>query len=181
MKKYINGKLVELTPEEIAAMQKEQARAEAYERHRPLTEAEVSRMLIAEQINTLAVDDATALRMREYYPDFGELVKRGYTAKDAGYKFRYGDILYKTAQPNIAFVAHYPPGTGMESMYTRIDEVHDGSEIDPIPYVSNMVLEQGKHYTENGIIYYCYNGSGIAVHGALAHMAAFVEMIEFGE
>ena len=178
MKKYINGKLVELTPEEIAAMQQEQDRAEAYERHRPLTEAEVTRMIIAEQINTLAVDDATALRMRDYYPDFDDLVKRGFTTEKAGYKFRYGDVLYKTAQPNIAFVAHYPPGVGMESMYTRIDETHDGSEYDPIPFVSNMVLEQGKYYTEGGVIYYCYNGSGNAVHGALAHMAAFVEVVQ---
>lgn len=177
MKKYINGKYIDLTPEEIAATQKEQARAEAYERKRPMSEAEVTRMIIAEQINTLAVDDATALRMMEFYPDFDELVKRKYTAKDAGYKFRHGDVLYKTAQPNIAFVAHYPPGVGMESMYTRIDETHDGSEFDPIPFVTNMVLEEGKYYTEGGVLYYCYNGSGNAVHGALAHMAAFVKEV----
>jgi hypothetical protein len=178
MKKCVNGKIIDLTPEEIAAVRKEQACAEAYERKRPLSEAEVTRMIIAEQINTLAVDDATALRMREYYPDFDELVKRKYTAKDAGYKFRYGDILYKTAQPNIAFVAHYPPGVGMESMYTRIDETHDGSEYDPVPFASNMVLELGKYYTDGGVLYYCYNGSGNAVHGALAHMAAFVEVVQ---
>lgn len=177
MKKYINGQYIDLTTEEITAIQKEQARAELMERHRPLSEAEVTRMIIAEQINTLAVDDATALRMREYYPDFDELVKRKYTAKDIGYKFQYGDVLYKTAQPNIAFVAHYPPGVGMESMYTRIDETHDGSEYDPIPFASNMVLEQGKYYTEGGVIYYCYNGSGNAVHGALAHMEAFVKVV----
>lgn len=177
MKKYINGQYIDLTPEEIAAMQKEQARAEAYERHRPLSEAEVTRMIIAEQINTLAVDDATALRMMAFYPDFDDLVERKYTAKDAGYKFRYGDVLYKTAQPDIAFVAHYPPGVGMESMYTRIDEVHDGSEFDPIPFVTNMVLEQGKYYTDGGVLYYCYNGSGNAVHGSLAHMAAFVKVV----
>lgn len=181
MYKLVNGKLVEMTEEEIREhaerIERDSRKAEIAERHRPLSEAEVTRMLIAEQINTLAVDDATALRMREYYPTFDELVKRKYTAKDAGYKFRYGDILYKTAQPNIAFVAHYPPGVGMESMYTRIDETHDGSEYDPIPFVTNMVLEQGKYYTEGGVIYYCYNGSGNAVHGALAHMEAFVKVV----
>lgn len=177
MKKCVNGKIIDLTPEEIAAANKEQARVEAYERKRPLSEADVTRMIIAEQINTLAVDDATALRMMAFYPDFDELVKRKYTAKDAGYKFRHGDTLYKTAQPNIAFVAHYPPGVGTESMYTRIDETHDGSEYDPIPFVTNMVLEEGKYYTADGVIYYCYNGSGNAVHGELAHMAAFVKVV----
>lgn len=40
MKKYINGKYIELTPEEITAMQAEQAKAEAYERTRPPTTEE---------------------------------------------------------------------------------------------------------------------------------------------
>ena len=178
MKKYVNGKLVDLTPEEIAAMQKEQARAEAYERKRPLSEAEVTRMLIAEQINTLAVDDATALRMMAFYPDFDELVKRGFTAKDAGYKFRHGDVLYKTAQPNIAFVAHYPPGTGMESMYTRIDEVHDGSEFDPIPYEGNMALTDGLYYTQDGAVYRCIRDTGTPVYAALRELVGlYVEEV----
>lgn len=37
MKKYINGKYIELTIEEISAMHAELAKAEAYERTRPLT------------------------------------------------------------------------------------------------------------------------------------------------
>ena len=36
----------------------------------PLTESEVSRMLIAQQINTLTVDNNTALRMTEFYPEW---------------------------------------------------------------------------------------------------------------
>ena len=68
MIKLLNGKYVELTSEEIEAMQKAQAAFEAYERTRPLTESEVSRMLIAQQINNLIVDDATASRMVDYYP-----------------------------------------------------------------------------------------------------------------
>ena len=68
MIKLLNGKYVELTSEEIEAMQEAQAAYEAYERTRPLTESEVSRMLIAQQINNLIVDDATASRMVDYYP-----------------------------------------------------------------------------------------------------------------
>ena len=68
MIKLLNGKYVELTSEEIAEMQEAQAAYEAYERTRPLTESEVSRMLIAQQINNLIIDDATASRMIDYYP-----------------------------------------------------------------------------------------------------------------
>ena len=68
MIKLLNGKYVELTSEEIAEMQEAQAAFEAYERTRPLTESEVSRLLIAQQINNLIVDDSTASRMVDYYP-----------------------------------------------------------------------------------------------------------------
>ena len=40
MKKYIDGKYVELTPEEIKAMQEEQARYEAEQAKQPPTESE---------------------------------------------------------------------------------------------------------------------------------------------
>ena len=45
-----------MTADEIAEIQESVARAEAAEKKRPLTEAEVSRMLISAQINTLDVD-----------------------------------------------------------------------------------------------------------------------------
>ena len=178
MKKLLDsGEYIELTPAELAEMEAEQRKAEIAERSRPLTEAEVSRMLITEQINTLSVDDNTALRMREFYPNFDELVKRKYTAKDADYKFRYGDALYKTAQPNIAFVAHYPPGVGTESMYTRIDETHDGTLDDPIPYSGNMALENGKHYMQGDVIYKCIRDTVNPVYNALADLVGlYVEI-----
>ena len=90
MIKLLNGKYVELTSEEIEAMQEAQAAFEAYERTRPLTESEVSRMLIAQQINTLTVDDNTALRMVEFYPEW--TTDTDYTT---GFKVQYGGKLYK--------------------------------------------------------------------------------------
>lgn len=170
MKKFVNGQYIELTAEEIAAMQKEQARAEAYERKRELPAEEITAMLIREKINDLPVDDATAYRMRAHYPTFDELVGRGFTAKTAEYKFTHDGKLYKTAQPNIAFVAHYPPGTGMEAMYTRIDETHDGSEFDPIPYDGNMALTEGLYYTQNGEIYICTRDTVNPVYAALSEL-----------
>ena len=46
MKIYINGKYIDMTAEEIAAMEAEAAKFEAYERTRPLTAEEVTAMLI---------------------------------------------------------------------------------------------------------------------------------------
>ena len=93
MKKYINGEYIEMTAEEIAAMQAEQTKCELMEKSRPLTESEVTRMLIAQQINTLEVDDNTALRMLEFYPEWA--AGQAYTA---GYKVQHGGKLWRCLQ-----------------------------------------------------------------------------------
>ena len=66
MNKWVNGELVGMTTEEIAAQETKRKTFEAAERTRPLTAEEVTAMLIRQQINSLAVDDNTALRMREF-------------------------------------------------------------------------------------------------------------------
>lgn len=178
MKKYVNGEYVVMSAEEIAAMDAEQAEAEAYERTRPLTAEEVTALLIKQQINSITVDDQTALRMRRYYPTFAELV--GQTVK-LGTKFRADDSenadLYKTIQPELTIQAHYPPGEGTESLYTRIDEIHDGTQYDPIPYNGNMALENGKYYIEDGIIYLCNRDTGIAVYNRLADLVGIYVVV----
>jgi hypothetical protein len=69
MKKVVNGIAYEMTPEEITAIQKESARAELAEKSRPLTESEISRLFIAQNINTVITDDATASRAVEFHPE----------------------------------------------------------------------------------------------------------------
>ena len=93
MGKCSNIQYIKPNDDEITAMQAAWATWEAAERTRPLTESEVSRLLISQQINTLAVDDNTALRMLEFYPEWASD-----TAYSAGYKVQYGGTLYKCLQ-----------------------------------------------------------------------------------
>ena len=158
MKIYENGIYRDMTAEEIDAIQDAAAQAEAEEKHRLLSFSEVQEMLVRQQINTLTVDDQTALRMRQYYPTFAELT--GKTVKQ-GTKFRADDSedtdLYKTIQPELTIQAHYPPGVGTESLYTRIDEAHDGTKYDPIPAARGMEYVYGLYYldSEDGKLYLC--------------------------
>ena len=69
MKKYVNGKYIELTPEEITAMQAEAKRAELAEKSLPLTAEEVNRLFITQNIQTIITDDATASRAVEFHPE----------------------------------------------------------------------------------------------------------------
>lgn len=164
MRKILNGKYIDLTPDEITDMQAENAKAEADERHRPLAESEVLSLLLKQQVNNLEVDDQTAFRMREFYPEWADLI--GETV-EAGYKFTHNGVLYKTIPANHTFAAQWVPGEGTESLYTRIDETHDGTMYDPIPYEGNMALVSGKHYSQGGVTYLCSRDTGNPVYHAL--------------
>ena len=157
----------DMTAEEIAAVLKAQAAFEAYERTRPLTESEVSRMLIVQQINTLSVDDNTALRMKDFYPTFESII--GQTVKQ-GFKFTHGGKLWRTEQPEMTIQGHYPPGVGTESLYSEVCESHAGTLEDPIPYSGNMALESGKYYMQDGKVYRCIRDTVNPVYNALSEL-----------
>ena len=176
MKKYVNGECIEMTADEISAMQAEAARAEAQERHRPLTESEVSRLIIRQQINTLDVDDQTAVRMTEFYPEWKDII--GKTVDKSGYKFQHNGKLYKTIPATHTFQSDWVPGVGTESMYTRIDEEHAGTLADPIPYDGNMALTAGLYYVQNGVTYLCNRDTINPVYNALVDLVGvYVEVV----
>lgn len=106
MNKFLNGEIVELSTEEIAAYQAEQKAFEAAERTRPMTESEVSRLLIAQQINTITVDDQTALRMVEFYPEWAACV--AYTAE---YKVQRSGKLWRCLQNHTSQEGWEPEST----------------------------------------------------------------------
>lgn len=164
MKVYENGILRDMTTEEAAALEAAAAQAAAEEKHRPLSLGEVQEMMARAQINTLAVDDATALRMVAYYPEW-----TAGTAYAAGDRLVYNGDLYKVLQAHTAQET-WMPGAGTESLYTRIDEQHDGTKYDPIPYSGNMALETGKYYSQSGKTYLCNRDTGNPVYNALAEL-----------
>ena len=163
MIKLLNGKYVELTSEEIEAMQEAQAAYEAYERTRPLTESEVSRMLIAQQINTLTVDDNTALRMKAFYPEWKENAE--YTAE---YKVQRNGKLWRCRQAHTSQTGWEPENAA--SLWTEICESHAGTLEDPIPYSGNMALESGKYYSQDNKVYRCTRDTGNPVYNALSEL-----------
>ena len=171
MIKLLNGKYVELTSEEIAEMQEAQAAFEAYERTRPFTESEVSRMLITQQINTLTVDDNTALRMVEFYPEWAENAE--YTI---GYKVQRNGKLWRCRQAHTSQAGWEPENAA--SLWTEICESHAGTLEDPIPYSGNMALESGKYYMQDGKIYRCTRDTGNPVYNALSELVGlYVEEV----
>lgn len=121
--------------------------------------------------------DAEALTVKGVYWQWEDLVKAGATV-DKGYRFRYGDKLWRTEQPKYTFVAHYVPGAvGTESLFSVIDESHAGTYDDPIPYDRNMEIYAGLYYIENGITYLCTRSSGQPLYNDLSALVGhYVEV-----
>ena len=171
MKICENGIMRELTSGEIAAMEAEAAKFEAAQRTRPLTAEEVTRLLIAQQINTLEVDDNTALRMTEFYPAWAS--GQAYTA---GYKVQNGGKLWRCIQAHTSQDS-WAPSTDTASLWERIDETHDGTQYEPIPYDGSMALTAGLYYIQDGVIYLCTRDTGNPVYNALSELVGiYVEV-----
>lgn len=155
-----NGVYRDMTPQELEQMQKDALESQARESTRPLMASEVYEMLIKEKINDIEVDDKTAVRMKEFYPQWEELCGKNYTAEKAGYKFQHGGQLYKTVQANFTFQSQWIPGEGTSAIYTRIDELHTGLIDDPIPVPEDVTTNAftytiGLYYSYNDMLYLC--------------------------
>lgn len=174
MKKCVNGEIIDMTESEIAELEEAKLRYEAAEKHRPLTVGEVGAMLIKQQINTLAVDDQTALRMTAFYPEYE--VDHQYKKDE---KFVSAGSLFKVLQDHTSQSTWVPGATGTESLYTRIDEEHDGTKYDPIPYNGNMELKNGLYYSQDNVLYHCTRDTGNPVYNALSELVGlYVEVVE---
>lgn len=160
-----------MTDEEIAARESQARVATVIERTRPLTQDEVSRMFITQQINTLTVDDNTALRMKDFYPEWTAGV-----LYEAGFKVRYNNKLWRVLQAHTSQVTWEPANAA--SLWETINETHDGSVDDPIPYDGNMALTSGSHYIQNNVIYLCNRDTGNPVYNTLSDLIGlYVEVV----
>lgn len=171
MKKYVNGEYIELTAEEVAAMEAEARLAAIEQNRRPLTENEVLALLIPMQINTLEVDDNTALRMVNYYPEWATN-----TPYHAGFKVRHNGKLWRVVQAHTAQDG-WQPGNA-PSLWEQINETHTGALTDPIPYSGGMALESGKHYIEAQALYLCTRDTINPVYNPLSELVGiYVEVV----
>ena len=150
----------DMTDEELARTEAASRRARLEEASRPLRSEEVLAMLIPQQINTLAVDDNTALRMQDFYPEW-----TAGTAYTVGYKVRRGGKLWRVVQAHTAQVGWEPENAA--SLWEQINETHAGTMDDPIPYSGNMALTSGQYYMQDWVIYKCTRDTGTPVYHAL--------------
>ena len=160
MRTYENGVYRDMTADEIAQMEADARRVRIAEARLSLTESEVLAMLIPQQINSLDVDDNTALRMLDFYPEWA--AGAAYTV---GYKVRYNGKLWRVIQAHTSQTGWEPENAA--SLWEQINETHAGTLEDPIPYDGNMALTSGLYYMQDWVIYLCTRDTVNPVYHAL--------------
>lgn len=117
-----------------------------------------------------SLGDEDALTIKTLYPEWEVGVE--YTARK---KVQYKGKLYRCLSAHTS-QADWAPDV-VPSLWTVIDEEHKGSLADPIPYDGNMALENGKYYSQGGVVYYCNRDTVNPVYSPLKDLVGlFVEV-----
>lgn len=161
MKISENGVHRELTPEEEAKWIADAAKAKREQEQPPASPEEVLRLLVAPTINTLALDNNTAIRCTAYHPEWQKLCDEQYTTDQKGYRFQHKGVLYETVQESFSFQSQWEPGTeGTASIFSKVNWQHAGTVDDPIPVPDDVGINAftyvvGKIYDEDGTLWKC--------------------------
>lgn len=141
--------------------------------------------LIAQNIkemNELGLSAVDALEVKDWYPKWGVDFKEGDKVKK-GFKFQFNNKLYAVLQDHV-ILADYEPGINTASLYVEVtpDYNDKGEELgtleNPIPYDGNMILENGKYYSQDGVTYLCNRDTINPVYHALKDLVGlYVEVV----
>ena len=102
---------------------------------------------------------------KDFAPKWGE--DDGFKEGDVvtkGSFFTYGGKLYAVQQEH-TILPHYYPSKDTAALYVEVtpDYTEEGEEYgtleNPIPYEGNMVIENGKYYSQDGVTYLCTRDS----------------------
>lgn len=127
-----------------------------------------------QDFKTLGLTAEQMLTHKAFAPKWGEDIKEGDTVVK-GDKFTYEGKLYAVLQDH-TILPHYFPSINTAALYVEVtpDYTEEGEEYgtldNPIPYEGNMVLENSKYYSQNGVVYLCNRDTGNPVYHALADL-----------
>ena len=100
-------------------------------------------------INSLDLSNNDTIKYKDYLPDWTDYINKS-MPKD--FKFQYNNQPYQTLQYINVVLENQTPDI-VYSLYKIIDEEHEGTLEDPIPYQQQMAIEKGKYYSQYGVIY----------------------------
>lgn len=161
-------------PEEVHTTQVELGRLAS---NRQKNSKENQAILFAKMtINATPLTDNQAISVKNLHPEWKEFIGKSLST---GFRVLHEDALYKVRQDISVVLENQPPSIDTAALYEEINETHDGTKTDPIPYNNNMALELGKYYIQDDIIYMCTRDTGQAVYQDLSDLVGiYVQIAE---
>lgn len=114
-----------------------------------IQEIDKAKEAIKYSINSLDLSNNDTIKFKDYLPNWTDFINKS-MPKD--FKFRYNNQPYKTIQAVNIVLSNQTPDI-VYALYTIINEEHEGTLEDPIPYVQQMSIEKGKYYSQYGVVY----------------------------
>ena len=100
-------------------------------------------------INSLDLSNNDTIKYKDYLPDWNDYVGK---SLPINFKFKYNNQPYQTIQYINVVLSDQTPDI-VYSLYVAINEEHEGTLEDPIPYVQQMAIEKGKYYIQYDVVY----------------------------
>ena len=134
-----------------------------------------------QEINNYNLSPAEAVQVQSWYPVLFET--EGYEEGKpifTGTRVQYQGKLWECRQDH-NIVAQFAPSLATASLWMEVvEETADVGTIDnPIPYDGNMALDEGKYYSQDGVVYLCTRSTGVPVYNALKDLVGiYVSVVE---
>lgn len=139
----------------------------------------LSAAVILAKDDAVNLEDEKALEVPALYPLWVDQIGK---QVNVGERYAYHRKLWKVLQAHTV-QADWTPDV-VPALFTQVvvqspDEPEIGTLDNPIPYDGNMELEEGKYYSQDGVVYRCIRSTGTPVYHSLnALVGLYVEVVE---
>ena len=114
-----------------------------------IEEIDKAKEAIKYSINSLDLSNNDTIKYKDYLPDWNDYINKS-MPKD--FKFQYNNQPYQTIQYINVVLENQTPDL-VYALYAIINEEHEGTLQDPIPYTQQMSIEKGKYYIQYDVVY----------------------------
>lgn len=164
---------IEVTEEEANGIMKHDEAVSDIDSLDKVDEYSYKASVIPECINAIPMTNNQALERKSLFPMWsadGLSVKKGE-------KYQCDDLLWEVVQDHTTQEL-WKPSLETASIWKVVDEEHEGTIDDAIPYTPPMEIFEGKYYTQGGVKYKCTRSSGIPLsHDLSALVGTYVEKV----
>lgn len=164
----------EVTEEEGLTLIQQKEAAESINTIEDIDKAVSMASVVPLVINGIPMSNNEALARKSSFPqwkeDLGEVKK--------GEKYQCDDLLWEVLQDHTT-QANWKPSIETASLWKVVNEEHEGTEADPIPYTPPMELFLDKYYTQSDVLYKCTRNSEIPLSHNLSELVGlYVELVK---